>query len=120
MLLNECVMGQNGQAGIIKGIGKQRATVPSGGPVLEFWSMLNNSAGTGGNVGVGIKRYHPEHVECGGPGRFQDGCRQLVVSTAETSPSSSPHSVLQVLYCALILRASACTTVPMQCSQLKV
>ena len=60
--------------------------------------MLKNSAGTGGNIGLGIKRYHPEHIECGGPGQFRDGCKHLIVSTAETSPSSSPHSVLRILY----------------------
>ena len=60
--------------------------------------MLKDSTGTDGNLGLGIKRYHPEHIECGGPGRFPDGCKHLVVSAAEISPSSSPPSVLQVLW----------------------
>ena len=58
--------------------------------------MLKNNAGTGGNIGLGIKRYHPEHIECGGPAQFRDGCKNLVVSTSGISPSSPPHSVLRV------------------------
>ena len=73
--------------------------------------MLKHSAGTGGNIGLGIKRYHPEHIECGGPGRFRDGCKNLVVSTAEISPDSSPHFVFRVP----IPRVSYCSPVP-QCS----
>ena len=42
--------------------------------------LIVSGEGWDGNIGLGIKRYHPEHVECGGKQRFEDECKKLVVS----------------------------------------
>ena len=50
--------------------------IPWRGPTHK----LIDSTGAGGKIGIGVKRYYPEHVECGGYEIFPDGCTRLVVS----------------------------------------
>ena len=78
LLLNKCVRDGKGQAGVIKGIGNHMQS--SCNPRRGLTYILIDRIGIGGSIGIGVKRYYPEHVECGGYDTFPDGCTRLVVS----------------------------------------